>query len=144
MKTNHKFTVLRLLVLGVLAAGLHAKPASAQSFQGNFTLSSTAHWGLATLPAGDYSFTLNHQSPGSMIVVTRGTENVALIATRVISNTTSGRSEMIVENGNVRKLSLPQIGVTLDYPGHGAGRRAAPREPQLAQIIPVTTTGAGR
>jgi len=144
MKTNQKSTVLRLLVLGVLVAGFNAKPASAQATQGKFTLPSTTRWGLATLPAGDYSFTLNHDYPGSVVTVLRGTQSVALIATRVISHTTSGRSEMVVENGNVRKLNLPQIGVSLDYPANNPHHRAAPREPQLAQIIPVATAGAGR
>jgi hypothetical protein len=142
MKTNQKSTVLRLLVLGALVAGFNARPASAQTFQGKFTLTSTTRWGLATLPAGDYSFTLNHDYPASMVRVLRVRQNVALIATRVISHTTSGRSEMVLENGNVRKLSLPQIGVSLDYPA--SNHRAAPREPQLAQIIPVATAGAGR
>ena len=35
MKTNRTFTVLRLLVLGLLVAGFNAKPASAQAFQEN-------------------------------------------------------------------------------------------------------------
>ena len=144
MKTNHKFTVLRLLVLGLLVAGFSAKPASGQSFQGKFTLTSAARWGQATLPAGDYSFTLNHAYAGNTITVICGTRPVALIAPRVISNTTSGRSEMLLENGNVRKLSLPQIGMTFEYPAHNASHRAAPREPQLAQIIPVAAAGAGR
>ena len=34
MKTNRKFTVLRLLVLGVLVAGFNAKPASAPGLPG--------------------------------------------------------------------------------------------------------------
>ena len=59
MKTNPKFTVLRLLVLGVLVAGFNSKPASAQVFKGKFTLPSTTRWSIATLPAGDYSFTLD-------------------------------------------------------------------------------------
>jgi hypothetical protein len=144
MKTNQKFTVLRLLVLGLLVAGFNARPASAQAFQGKFTLPSTTRWGLATLPAGDYSFTLDHGYPGSFVTVFRGTQTVARIQTPGISYIKSGRSEMVLENGNVRMLSLSQIGVSLDYPAPNRRHRAAPQEPQLAQIIPVAKTGAGR
>jgi hypothetical protein len=144
MKTNQKFTVLRLLVLGALAAGLSAKPASAQDIKGKFTLTSATRWGLATLPAGNYSFTLDHNYPGSVVMVFRGTHTVALIPTRGFSYTTSGASEMVLEDGNVRELSLPQIGVSLHYPTPKPGHRAAPQEPQAAQIIPVGAVGAGR
>ena len=37
MKTNRKFTVLRLLVLGVVVAGFNAKAASMPALQGKFT-----------------------------------------------------------------------------------------------------------
>ena len=144
MKTHHKFTVLRLIVLGLLVAGFSAKPASAQAFQGKFTLPFATRWGQATLPAGDYSFTLNHAYAANVVTVIRGTHPVALIAARVISNTTSGHSEMLLENGNVRKLNLPQIGVSFNYPAQNPGHRAAPKQPQLAQIIPIAAVGVGR
>jgi hypothetical protein len=144
MKTNQKFTVLRLLVLGVLAAGLSAKPASAQDIQGKFTLTSATRWNQVTLPPGDYSFTLDHNYPGSRFTVCRGMQHVALIPTRGISYTTAGRSEMVLDNGNVRRLSLPQIGIAFEYPAHNPRHWAAPQEPQAAQIIPVGVVGAGR
>ena len=63
---------------------------------------------------------------------------------QVISYIKSGRSEIVMESGTVREVSLPQIGVSLHYPTHNPGHRAAPQEPQLAQIIPVAKAGAGR
>jgi len=144
MKTNRMSTVLRLLLMGVLVAGFNAKPTSAQVFQGKFTLPSAIRWGQATLPAGDYSFTLDHDYPGSKFTVFSGTQTVAQIPTGGISYTTSGRSEMVLENGNVRKVSLPQIGITFGYPANNPRHRAAPRAPQLAQVFPVAATGTGR
>jgi hypothetical protein len=144
MKANKKFTVLRLLVLGMMVAGFSAKPASAQAFQGKFTLASTTHWGVATLPAGDYSFTLDHDYPGSVVAVMRGTQTIARIQTPGINYINSGRSEIVAESGTVREVNLPTIGVSLHYPTSNPGHRAAPREPQLAQIIPVAKAGAGR
>jgi len=144
MKTNQRFTVLRLLVLGLLVAGLSAKPASAQAFQGKFTLSSAIRWGLATLPAGDYSFALDKDYPGSRVTIFCGTQTVARIQAPVVNYIKSGRSEIVTESGTVRDVNLPTIGVNLHYPTANPGHRAAPREPQLAQVIPVAKAGAGR
>ena len=144
MKTNRIFTVLRLLALGVLVAGFNAKPASAQAFQGNFTLPFATQWGQAVLPPGDYSFTLDSDYPFNRFTVSRGTQHVALIPAQTHSDIKSGRSEMAVENGTVRELRLPSIGMAFHYPAGSPGRRAAPQEPQAAQLIPVATRAAGR
>jgi hypothetical protein len=133
-----------MLALGVVTAAFNTKPARAQILEGKFTLSSTTQWGRATLPAGDYSFTLDHVQPGSLITLFRETRGVAFIMAQGVSSTTSGRSEMVLENGTVRKLSLPQIGATFEYPANKPHGRAAPREPELAQILPVSARAAGR
>ena len=143
MKTTRMFTVLRLMVLGVLVAGFNLKPASAQTFQGKFTLPSEARWGLATLPAGEYTFTLDTNYPAKFTVGC-GTRNVALIPAQRSSHSTSGRSEMALENGTVREVSLPQIGKIFVYPTDNAGHRAAPQAPQVARTIPITAVAVGR
>jgi hypothetical protein len=140
MKTNRKFTVLRLLVLALLVAGFNAKPLSAQDYKGKFTLLSATQWGNMKLPAGDYSFRVEHEL-GSLITVLRGTQTVAWIRPEGVSQIKSGRSEIVLEGGNVRKVNLPTIGVSLRY---NLGRQAAPPEPQLAQIIPAVKVGSGR
>ena len=144
MKTSRMLTVLKLMVLGVLVMGFNAKLANAQAFKGKFTLSSATRWGLATLSAGDYSFTLDSDYPGSRVTIYRGTQGVARIQTPVVNSMKSGSSEIVMENGTVREVNLPQIGVSLHYPKHNPGHRAAPQEPQVAQIIPVAATGKGR
>ncbi len=144
MKTNQKSTVLRLLVLGMMVAGFSAKPASAQVLQGKFTLTSAIRWNQATLAAGEYTFMLDHKYPGNIVTVFRGTRTVARIQTASMSNIKSGNTEMVVESGTVRDVNLPMIGVRLHYPMPNSGHRAAPREPQLAQLIPVAMAGSGR
>jgi len=144
MKTNPKFTVLRLLVLGVLVAGFNAKAASGPALKGKVTLASVTHWGQATLPAGDYSFTLDKEYPGCVVTVFRGTQAIARIQTPGFSYIESGRSEIVMEGGAVREVNLPTIGVSLQYPLHNPRHRAAPRETQLAQMTPVAKAGAGR
>ena len=142
MKTNQKFTVLRLLVLGLLVAGFSARPASAQTLKGTFTLPSETHWGIAMLPAGDYSFTLDHDFSGSKFTISQGRQHVAQIPTRGLDYIKSGRSEMVLENGDVRKLSLPQIGMAFEYPANNSRHRAAPQVARV--VIPVAMAGAGR
>jgi hypothetical protein len=144
METNRKFTVLKLLVLGALVAGLHAKPASAQLIQGKFTLPFTARWRATTLPSGEYSFKLDTLADHGAVQLYRGTRGVALILAQCIGDNRSDRSKMVLENGTVRELSLPQIGATLYYPAPNPRHRAAPEQPQVAQIIPVAVAGAGR
>ena len=144
MKTNRMFTVLGLLVLGALVAGFNAKAADVAALQGKFTLTSATRWGQATLPAGDYSFMLDKDYPGSMVTVFRGTQTVARIMTVGMRNIQAGPSEMIVEEGTVREVNLPTIGVSLHYPSPNPSHRTVPQKPQLAQIIPVAVAGAGR
>ena len=144
MKTNRTFTVLRRLVLGALVAGFNAKTASAQALQGKFTLNSATRWGMATLPAGDYSFTLDHDYAGSVVTIFRGMQGVARIQTPIVNSLKSGSSEMVVDNGTVRDVNLPQIGVNLHYPAHNAGHRAAPKQPEVAKIIQIVATGSGQ
>lgn len=143
MNTNRLFTVIRLLVLGVLVAGFNAK-AAPPAFQGTFTLPSEVRWGIATLPAGDYSFTLDLDSGFGMIKVYRGINAVAMIPTVGPGDSESDRSEIVMEDGAVRKVNLPQIGVSLNYPSPNSRHRAAPEETEAALHIPVAARRAGR
>ena len=51
---------------------------------------------------------------------------------------------MVLENGTVREVRLPGIGLTLKYPAHNEGRRAAPQEALAAQVTPIIAVGFGR
>jgi len=144
MKANRKFTVLRLLVLGVVVAGLHAKGAGVPALQGKFTLAAVTRWGPAVLPAGEYSLKLDHDYPGSVVTVFRGTRFVARIETPGMSYIKSGRSEIVMESGTVRQVNLPTIGVSLHYPTHHPHHRAVPQEAQLAQTVALTMASAAR
>ena len=144
METNRKLTVGRLLVLGVLVAAFNAKPASAQLITGKFTLPFTARWSSATLPAGDYSFTLDKSTADGKVSVYRGRRGMAMIPSKAINYSISGRSEMVLENGAVRELRLPDLGLILTYPAHNPRHQAAPEDSQVAHIIPVVAASTGR
>ena len=144
METHRMSTVVRLLALGVLIAGSNVKAADVPALNGRFTLASVTRWGAATLPAGDYSFTLNKNYSGGVVTVFRGTQIVARIQAPGISDLKSGRSEMVMEGGAVRMLNLPSVGVSLHYLASNPGHHAAPKEPQLAVTIPVAAASMGR
>jgi|SRR5208337_2163368 len=133
--------LLRLLGLALLAACFNAGHASAQVFQGKFTLPFEARWGQATLPAGDYSFTLDSVRKTCALRLHRGNNNVALILSQAQDENYSGQAKLTVVAGTVRALSLPGIGLVLEYPPQHHGYLTAPEERKIAQIVPVATTG---
>ncbi len=144
MKVNRMFTVFRLTVLAVVVAGFNVKAADVPAFEGKFTLSSSLHWGLATLAAGEYSFSLDHAYPGSVVTVRRGTQVVARVLAKGVSDTNSRNSEIISENGIVREVNLPTLGISLQYTMPTSNRHAAPRQVPMAQTITIVAKGNGQ
>jgi hypothetical protein len=144
MKTNPMSSLVRLVVLGLLVVGFHAKPANAQTLSGKFTLSSATRWAQVTLSPGDYSFKMDAMSPGYKFTVCRGGQHVALIVARAYNYTSSARSEFVVENGTVRGFTLAPMGMTFLYPAKNPGGRGVPQESRAAQIIPIAAVSMGR
>jgi hypothetical protein len=62
--------LVRSLVFAALVASLAPQQARAQSpASGKFTLPIEVHWGSATLPKGDYSFTMREVGATEMLIV---------------------------------------------------------------------------
>jgi len=133
-------TLLRFLGLVLLTVCFHAGHASAQVFQGEFTLPFQAHWGQATLAPGDYSFRLNNVNAICTLQLYRGNRTVALILAQAMTTKDSGHAELTFERNTVRSLNLPAIGVFLEYAPRHAKHLTAPEEREMARIVPVTAT----
>lgn len=107
-----------------------------------------ARWGLATLPAGDYSFKLDRAGPGGMLHLYNGTRTVALVAAQTWAPQTAGRSALLVVQAHganvVREMNLPDIGMTLYYAPHNPRHGSAAEERQVTRTIPLTWRGAGQ
>jgi len=73
----------QLFLLAVSGLSLLPAPAAAQD-SGKFTLPTAVRWGLVTLPAGSYSYSLEHGS--TEIVVLRNAKRVGAI---VLANSVS-------------------------------------------------------
>jgi hypothetical protein len=145
MKTIRISALLRLATVALLAICFNAGRANAQVVAGKFTLPFEAHWGPATLPPGDYSFTLDKATFDGMITLFRGANAVALISCQGGEDKTFGRSELVVVRNSagrsIRELHLAPIGMVLTYGSHKPRRDKAAEEREVAQVIPIISTG---
>jgi len=131
-------TLLRFLGLVSLAVCFNVGHASAQMFQGKFTLPFEARWGQATLPAGEYTFSVDGMGPNCTLHLSRGTQNVAMIVASGQYESYSGPAELSVVRGTVRALSLPEIGMVYQYARPQPKHLTAPEERDIARLVPVT------
>lgn len=107
--------------LGVvaLALGVSAASGKAQVYQGKFTLTVETHWGSATLPPGDYAFTLPSntapyrlyiQGQGIDAIIQANTAEVGVVSERPQLNLVD-----IADVQTVETFEAPELGVTFTY-----------------------------
>ena len=119
--------------LAALALGALATSGNAQnSIQGKFTLPFETHWGGATLPAGDYTFTLPSATYPYKFYI-RGQATTAIImAVASDKKVASSHAQLnlvdIADAQNVETFETPELGLTFSFatpsPKH-LGRREA-------------------
>ena len=131
-------SLIKFSGMALLAVCLMAGHANAQEFQGKFTLPFQARWGRASLPAGNYSFTVGSPGTPFRLYLYSGQKCVGMIMAQSFDKTYSGPAELTVEEGTVRTLNLPEIGIVLQYAPRHPKQLTAPEERQLAQMVPVT------
>ena len=143
MKSVRSYTMIGCLAV---VAALNAGLASAQVVAGQFTLPFAANWGIATLPAGNYTFTLDHASLEGTIKLYQGTKGVALIKCQGYNHAdrTGSGALIVTADGagggpTVRSLRLAEAGVVFSYVAHRPKDGTAPAEKEMAQVIPVAT-----
>jgi len=144
MKKHGMIAVVGMAVLAVALTGSELKAAANPAFQGNFTLSSAASWGMANLPAGNYSFTVDTDYAGSVVTILQGTRTVARVQAVGLNTIRSGDAEILIVEGAVRAMNVPEVGVSFHYGVPKSGHHSSPQQPVLAQTIPVSAARAGR
>jgi hypothetical protein len=119
MKTKFN-RIIAIVTFGLIAICASASSASAQNaFQGKFTLPNDVRWANATLPAGDYTFSLSSTTtPGRVFL--QGPNGGAFILTSVIDERNEGdSSKLTIEHRGgisfVRSMYLADLGVELTY-----------------------------
>jgi hypothetical protein len=119
MKT--KFTrIVAIATFGLIAICASASSASAQNaFQGKFTLPHDVRWANASLPAGDYTFSLSSATMSGRVFL-QGPNGGAFILTYVTDTRNEGDSSTLTieHRGDisfVRSMYLADLGVELTY-----------------------------
>ena len=119
MKANFS-RILAIATLGFIAICASASAASAQSvFKGKFTLPEDVQWGNASLPAGDYTFSLKSASVPAQIIL-QGPNGGAFIMTGSIDKRDEGESSNLTierRGGShfVSTMYLADLGLELRY-----------------------------
>ena len=119
MKSNFS-RILAIATLGLIAVCASASAASAQSiFKGKFTLPENVQWGNASLPAGDYTFSLKSASVPAQIFL-QGPNGGAFIMTGSIDKRDEGESSNLTierrgESHFVHTMYLADLGLELRY-----------------------------
>ena len=114
----------RMLVIAsfaLAAVSASAIPAAAQDVcRGSFTLPREVRWQNATLPAGDYTFSLSSTTISGRVFL-QGPNGGAFILTSVTDKRNEGdSSKLTIEHRGgisfVRSMYLADLGVELTYP----------------------------
>jgi|SRR5579863_4419649 len=138
MKSIRSFTLLNLAIGSLLAICFNSGLASAQTMAGKFTLPYEAHWGLATLPAGTYSFTVEGIGREAKVRVLHGAETVAYMLNQGFDKTPSRSISLTIARNNsgkfVRDLSLPEIGQVFHFAPPKGERGSTVRDREIARI----------
>jgi len=127
------------LVLGALATSGKAQNA----YQGKFTLPSETRWGSATLPAGDYTFTLPSKSAPYRLYV-HGEKATAIIQVATAEDLISAHAQLnlvdIADMNTVESFDAPELGVTFIFwtpsQKHMSSKEA--RQKTLPQTAPAS------
>ena len=146
MTNTRTFRLIRVIFLALLATVASVAPLSAADYTiytGRFTLPFEAKWGTATLPPGEYTFTLNQATvEGSLKVTSHDLKSTVFVHVQgVLERDFTGQSALImVRSGGkykVRALHATEIGKVLTFGTSQAERQMLAQGPELIQRIPV-------
>jgi hypothetical protein len=112
--------LLTKLGMAALSLGALATSGNAQTaYQGKFTLPVETHWGGATLPPGDYTFTMSTASSPYTLYVHGQAANAIIMATTADQKVASERPQLnlvdIADVQTVQTFDAPELGLTLVY-----------------------------
>jgi hypothetical protein len=112
---------LNRFALVALALSLSFGQAKAQSaYEGKFSLPFEAHWGIAVLPAGDYTISMQSANEPYLLYIRGEGKTAIIMANAASTKTVSDDSHLTVVNtgGNqaITELAAGQLGLIFDYP----------------------------
>jgi len=127
-------TIAYTAVLALTGLTLTAGSASAQTARGLFTLPHEVRWQNASVPAGEYEFSLDAKGP-SQLMMLRQRDGGHVGFMLLVSNTgpalTGDTDRLVLINRDgksfVQRMTLPYFGLTLHFtvPSEGADKEVA-------------------
>jgi hypothetical protein len=133
-KNNKRYAVCSSLLLGILAVGLLATPAFANTlFKGTFTLTHETHWGNALLPPGEYLLALDESAHTLLISDARTNKPIALQIVRVDASAQNADSRLLIAGPRDQRVVY-----SARLAGFGEVFRSAPAY-QMARKAPKGT-----
>jgi hypothetical protein len=138
------FKAVTKVCMAALVLGAVATSGKAQSiYHGQFTLPVETRWGNATLPAGDYTFTVSSASSQYRLYI-YGQKTNAIIHTLTAENATSRNAQLnlvdIADVYSVETFDAPELGLTFTYwtptQKHMSSKEA--RQKAVPQAAPAT------
>ena len=138
------FKAVTKVCMAALVMGAVATSGKAQSIDhGQFTLPVETRWGNATLPAGDYTFTVSSASSQYRLYI-HGQNTNAIIHTLTAENATSRHAQLnlvdIADVYSVETFDAPELGLTFTYwtptQKHMSSKEA--RQKAVPQAAPAT------
>ena len=137
--------LLTKLGVAALALGALATNGNAQNaYRGKFTLPVETHWGGATLPAGDYTFTLPSASAPYTLYIRGQAGNAIIQAATVDQRVVSQRPQLnlvdIADVQSVQTFEAPELGLTFIYamPTQKHMGRKEARHKTMSQSAPAS------
>jgi hypothetical protein len=134
--------LVAVIAFGVIAANLQARPAT----RGHFVLPYDVQWGKVALPAGDYTFAVDHLTSNGAILLYRGTQAAGIIHSQTLDNeqnqSKAGQLLCVRHDGRVtvRALALPEVGTFYFALPKGMNALVA-QQPQLIETVSVEVGG---
>ena len=113
-------SVPRMLFAALTLLTLSAIPAVAQEASGKFTLAKEVRWGSAVLPAGEYTYSLEHQS-GQVLFVrnTNGRANAIVLVKSASLINNSERDRLVLQRSGddwfVSSMVITNLGQQLSF-----------------------------
>jgi hypothetical protein len=113
------FKAVTKVCMAALVLGAVATSGKAQSiYQGKFTLPVETRWGAATLPAGDYTFTVSSASSEYRLYI-KGQKTNAIVQTLTAETASSQHAQLhlvdIADVYSVQTFDAPELGLTFTY-----------------------------
>jgi hypothetical protein len=146
MKLSWKKTLgmvgMAVAVFALIAANVQARPAT----HGHFVLPYDAQWGSVALPAGDYTFSIDHLTASGQILLYRGTQAAGIVRWQDMENDqklgSAGELLCVRHDGKVtvRALELPEVG-TLYFALPKGMKTLVAQQPELIEAVSVQVGG---